>query len=260
MFVTLLIDGDVEAFKASSVSQEKIDWGDGDVSLDTNAKGAEDYLVSALDHYAEVLEADRLIVCLSSPENWRKELWSEYKANRKDKERPVLIEHCREFLSANYDVECWPRLEADDVMGILSQSIRGSVIVSVDKDMKTIPCRLYNPGRPEEGVVIVDDVMAHEWHMTQTLTGDAVDGYKGCPGIGPKKAERIIREVFDEVNPVQNYSTWRSELWKAVKRQYAEKSLTDADALLNARLAYILRRPGEYNQQTAKLKLWQPPT
>lgn len=260
MPITLLIDGDVEVFKASSVSQEKIDWGDGECSLDTDPKGAEDYLVSALSHYQEVLKADRLIVCLSSPHNWRKELWPEYKANRKDKERPVLIEHCRGFLFTHYETACWPRLEADDVMGILSQTIRGSIIVSVDKDMRTIPCRLFNPGRPEEGVVIIDDQMAHEWHMMQTLTGDAVDGYKGCPGIGPKKAERILREVFDEVNPLQNYSAWRKALWEAVVTTFESRGLKPEDALVQARLSYILRKPLEYNRETSKLKLWHPPT
>jgi DNA polymerase-1 len=257
---TLLIDGDVEAFKAASVSQEKIDWGDDNVTIDTDEKGAEDYLVSALDHYRDILKADRLVVCLTAPDNWRKKLWPEYKANRREKERPALLGHCRGFLSTHYETECWPRLEADDVMGILSSTIRDSVIVSVDKDMKTIPCRLYNPNKPDEGVVIVDDVMGHEWHMIQTLTGDSTDGYPGCPGIGPKKAGKIITEVFGRVDPIRNYSAWRRELWDAIVDAYKTKGLDAEDALLNARLAYILRRPEEYNRETAKLRLWQPPT
>ena len=258
--VTLLIDGDVEAFKASAVSQEVIPWDDDISTTEIDPKGAEDYLVSALASYRENLMADRLIVCLTADENWRKQLWPDYKANRKDKERPVLLGHCRDFLRTHYEVECWPRLEADDVMGILSQTIPGSIIVSVDKDMRTVPCRLYNPGRPNEGVVRVDDVLAHEWHMTQTLTGDTVDGYKGCPGIGPKKAAQVVQEVFDQVNPIQNYSTWRSELWTAVVNMYEAKEMSVDDAVMNARLAYILRHPHEYNRKTSKLKLWQPPT
>ena len=257
---TLLIDGDVEAFKASAVSQEVIPWDDDVTTTEIDPKGAEDYLVSALDSYRDTLMADRLIVCLTADENWRKQLWPDYKANRKDKDRPVLLGHCRDFLRARYEVECWPRLEADDVMGILSQSIPGSVIVSVDKDMRTVPCRLYNPGRPEEGVVWIDEVIAHEWHMTQTLTGDTVDGYKGCPGIGPKKAEKIVREVFDRVNPIQNYSSWRSELWTTVLHTYEHAGLSPEDCLVQARLAYILRNPHEYNRKTSKLKLWLPPT
>lgn len=258
---TLLIDGDVEVFKAASVNQEVTDWGDDSgITVDVNQTGAEDYLVPALDRYRDALKADRLIVCLTDKDNWRKKLWPDYKANRKDIARPLLWQHCRDFLWDNYKVECWSRLEADDVMGILSTTIRGSVIVSVDKDMKTIPCRLYNPDKPEDGVQLVDDVMAHEWHMQQALMGDATDGFKGCPGVGKVKAARIVREVFDEINPIQNYSAWRIALWKRVVNAYLEKELTGEDALMNARLAYILRKPGEYNRQTAKIRLWRPPT
>lgn len=257
---TLLIDGDVEAFKAATVNQEVIPWDDEIPTTEINPKGAEDYLVSALERYRDTLKADRMIVCLTAPDNWRKKLWPDYKANRSDKDRPVLLGHCHGFLSTHYETARWPRLEADDVMGVLSQTIDGSVIVSVDKDMRTVPCRLYNPGKPEDGIVWIDEVMAHEWHMMQTLTGDAVDGYKGCPGIGPKKAEKVVREVFDRVNPIQNYSKWRIELWNAVVKTYEEKSVPASEALLNARLAYILRHPSEYNRTTSKLKLWRPPT
>ena len=256
---TLLIDGDVEAFRASSVSQESIDWGDG-VTVETNPKGAEDYLVSALSHYQDTLHADRMVVCLTDDVNWRKELWPDYKGNRKDKERPILLEHCRAYLADKYEVEIWPRLEADDVLGILCRATPGSIIVSVDKDMKTIPCRLYNPDHPERGVTEIDEFAAFEWHMTQTLTGDTVDGYKGCPGIGPVKAEKIVGEVFESCGPPPaNPTVWRKELWNAVVKTYEAKGLKQKDALMQARLAYILREPGEYNRRTCKLRLWLPP-
>lgn len=256
---TLLIDGDSVAFKAACAHQESINWGDG-VSIDTNPTGAENHMVAALESYRDILKADSMIICLGGDDYWRKKLWPDYKANRRDKERPLLLPHCHQYLWDKYTVEAWPRLEADDVMGILSNTIKDSVIVSVDKDMRSVPCRLYNPDRPRDGVVWIDDVMAHEWHMTQTLTGDSADGYKGVPGVGPKKAEKIVQEVAGRVNPYHNYSKWRSELWKQISESYVTHSLTPIDALLNARLAYILRHPKEYNRKTSKLKLWQPPT
>lgn len=255
----LLIDGDSVAFKAACANQQSTDWGDG-VSVDVDHKGAEAHMASALASYQDALNVDRMIVCLGGGDNWRKKLWPAYKANRKDKERPILLPHCYQHLTDNYEVEAWPRLEADDVMGILATTIKDSIIVSVDKDMRSVPCRLYNPGKPEEGIVWVDEVMAHEWHMKQTLMGDTADGYSGVPGIGPKKAEKIVRTVFENVDPIRNYSAWRIELWKAVVNSFVSSELTPEDALMQARMAYILRHPHEYNRKTSKLKLWRPPT
>jgi hypothetical protein len=38
----------------------------------------------------------------------------------------------------------------------------------------------------------ITEAQADRFHMIQTLTGDVTDGYPGCPGIGPVKAEQIL--------------------------------------------------------------------
>lgn len=266
MKTTLLIDGDVEVFKAATVSQENIDWGNG-VSVDLDEQGAESYLDSALSHYSDVLDTDQIIVCLTDKDNWRKKLWPDYKANRKDIARPLLLSHCRDYLARHYRTECWPRLEADDVMGILSTTIPKSIVVSVDKDMRGVPCRLFNPGKPELGVVSISPLEAFRWHMMQTLMGDATDGYKGCPGIGLKKAAAIIDEACSDelpqrgsvIDSVYDHKLIEEKIWKAVMDTYQAKKRTVCEARLNARLAYILRHPREYSRETHKMRLWQPP-
>ena len=264
---TLLVDGDGDAYKAACVNQENIDWGDDGISVDVNKTGAEDYLVSALARYRDVLGADRVIVCLSDTANWRKKLWPDYKANRRDVARPLLLDHCNAFLADNYETERWPRLEADDVMGILSQTIPDAIIVSVDKDMRTVPCRLYNPMHPEDGVATVSLAAAFRWHMMQTLMGDPADGIKGCPGVGPKKAATIVDAILSEptldrcsaADAAFDFHEERKAVWNAVVETYTSKRLTKEEALLNARLTHILREPNEYNRKTAKLRLWRPP-
>ena len=44
--------------------------------------------------------------------------------------------------------------------------------------------------------------------------------------------------------------------WKAVVEAYAKESLTEADALVQARLAKILQHE-DYNQKTGEIKLWK---
>ncbi len=65
------------------------------------------------------------------------------------------------------------------------------IIVSLDKDMKTIPGFHYNQKHPELGIFEVTPKEADEWHLIQTLAGDQTDGYAGCPGIGMEKASRL---------------------------------------------------------------------
>ena len=86
-------------------------------------------------------------------------------------------------------------------------------------------------------------------HMLQTLTGDAADGYPGCPGIGPKTAEKLLAGVG------RTYA----EMWPIVVEQYAKKGLSEGIALTQARIARICRRD-DYDFKRKEVKLWNPPT
>jgi len=54
------------------------------------------------------------------------------------------------------------------------------------------------------------------------------DGYSGIPGIGVKRAAAILEK---------NGCTWET-----VVNAFAEKNMTEEDALMNARLARILTK------------------
>ena len=82
---------------------------------------------------------------------------------------------------------------------------------------------------------------ADRTHLTQALTGDITDGYSGCPGIGPKTAIKVLKEGD----------------WIEVVAAYEKVGLTEEDALIQARVARILRH-GEYNKKTKEVKLWTP--
>jgi len=46
--------------------------------------------------------------------------------------------------------------------------------------------------------------------------------------------------------------------WSTVVDAYESKGQTEEEALLNARLSYILRNPNEYNEKEGEIKLWNP--
>ena len=144
-------------------------------------------------------------------------------------------------------------LEADDLLGIWQT--RGdydkSIIVSEDKDLKTIPGWLYRQGKLEE---ISEQHANYNW-MMQTLTGDATDGYSGLPGTGPKKAEKIPHEALDGLGSMQ-LAPALTYMWDHVVAAYEKAGLAVEDALLQARLARILRA-SDWDGQKQEVILWQ---
>lgn len=238
---TLLIDGDIVVYQYSATVEREIDWGDDVWSMWADAKEAKQLILQYLDLLVEQTAADDLVFCFSDKDNFRKTIDPSYKSNRKGKRKPIIYSALVEWAKQNYRYEQWRELEADDVMGILATTdiIEGEkVIVSEDKDMKTIPCLLWRGGEMHT----ITEQEADYNHLLQTLVGDATDGYPGCPGIGATRAPRILDE-----NPT----------WATVVDTYKKAKLTEKDALLQGRLARILRA-SDYNFEYDQPKEWTP--
>lgn len=153
----LLIDADIVAYQAAAASQMIIDWEDGEgEQVFSDLPKATGLIDQKLDEYSDALDCDNVLLCLSDEVNWRKQLWPDYKAHRENVRRPELLGSCKEYMRQQYPCKVMPRLEADDVMGILSTSGQYDfpVIVSIDKDMKTIPGWLYNPDKDDRPTLI----------------------------------------------------------------------------------------------------------
>lgn len=252
MRTTLLLDADIFAFQIAATAQKAYIWDEeGPVSLQVD--DWEDVYPRVDEAFAKVkehLKADELIVCLSckTEDGFRFGIYPEYKQNRKGTERPVYLQALKEYMAKQYRTYWKDTLEADDCMGILSTHptlVPGrKVIVSADKDMATIPGWLYNPDKGHKPRLISEDA-ADYFHMYQTLVGDSTDNYKGCPGIGPVKADKLIKEAHP------------ADMWDLVVGAYEAKGLTEDDALLQARLARICRAD-DYNFKEQKVILWNP--
>lgn len=251
MSTTLLLDSDIIAYKFAAANQKNFDFeGDGNiVSYVAPLEDALEEVTTYINELVTKLEADRYIVCLScdSKDNWRKKVLPSYKENRANVIKPELLAPIKEAMRERYECYERPNLEADDIMGILSTHptlVPGmKIIVSEDKDMKTIPGWLFNPAKDEKPKKITVKEADH-YHLTQTLTGDSTDNYKGCPGVGPVKAEHIL--CNGEYSP-----------WTRVVLAYESKGLTADDALVQARVARICRHQ-DYDFKKKKVILWTP--
>ena len=251
----LLVDGDIVVYQAAAVAEKPIHWGDGLWTLHADENEARASVDRRLAEYMETLEADGMILSLSDKTNFRYNVYPEYKSNRKDKRQPMLREQLKQYCLDNYETFLRPGLEGDDVLGILATSpvivkAQEKIIVSEDKDMRTIPGLYCNFKKyAEDGVRTITENEATWWHMTQTLTGDTADGYPGLPGCGPKGAEKILG-----TDPAE----WTyAIMWPKVVEAYGKKHLSEDVALQMARISRICQRD-DYNFSEKRVILWKP--
>ena len=240
----LLIDADVALYEVASACETPIDWGDDRWTLHSDFKEAKQRFDCWVAKIKDRLDGSKIYLAFSSDDNWRKIILPTYKSNRKGKRKPLVFHELKAYAMTVYKSILIDTLEGDDVLGLLAgdSSIKGGkIVVSIDKDLKTIPGFHYNPMRHEEGVIEVSEEQADYNHLFQSLTGDAVDGYSGCPGVGPKKAEKIFE----------------TPSWESVVSAYNKAGINEEDALVQARVARILRH-GEYDKIKKEPVLWNP--
>jgi len=247
---TALIDADIIAYRAAAVAQSEIEWEDGEEGPTLSKQQALEAAEYQVKEWREGAKCKKAILCFteSRSSNFRKEVFPDYKANRKG-DPPALLKDVIDHLKNTFEWYSVARLEADDVMSIFSTSefVRNAIIVSIDKDMKTVPSMIFNPDK-DRAPWRNRQAQADRYWMTQVLTGDSTDGYPGIPGIGPKKAEKILAEC-----PGNNLS----HLWSTVVSAYIDAGLTEDDAITQARLARILRAE-DYHKDTLEISLWHP--
>lgn len=249
----LLLDADQFLHRACAAVERDERWDDENHILYSNEVEAwevvEGSIKKTLDHFGH----QEHVLCLSDTgtKDFRKDLVDPtYKMHRQGVRKPLCFHDLKAKMIAELPVRSFPGLEADDVMGILATKPgeHERIIVSRDKDMRTIPTKVWTGDKFYN--ISVEE--ADYFHLYQTLIGDASDGYKGCPGVGPKKAEKLLTQNVDDATDIT--TPWR---WFRVVEAYVKAGLTEADALRQARLARILRW-SDWDAVKKEVILWTP--
>lgn len=243
----LLFDADMFVFRACAAAETEIDWGNDLWTLHSNVadvkEAIDNMILSITDIVLQHLKyegAYKIIMCFSSPNYFRKYILPTYKLNRQNKRKPVAYSAVVKWVEENYTCKRFDGLEADDVIGVLATNpANKAVIISGDKDMKCLPSIFYDFIHNE--FYDIDTKQADYWHLYQTLVGDVTDNYKGCPKVGEVSAKKLLE---------------KSPTWDTVVNAFAKQGLTEADALVQARVARILR----YTDVDKNMKplLWLP--
>lgn len=197
--ITSLLDADIIIYRAATTCE--------DADLDI----AKDQYKRIRDSWVDASRADAYAITLSRGKSFRKNFYPQYKSDRDNKPRPRHLSDLREYVMATDHWIGVDGFEADDILGILGTSHTDVIITSVDKDLDQIPGLHCNPDRQE--IYDIDEDSAHLSWALQLLTGDATDCYAGIPGIGEKKAHKIL----DDCAP--------GDRWPVIVKAYESKNL-----------------------------------
>ncbi len=277
---TLLIDADIIAFTAASAVQAIHEDEFGFVTPFARRVDGEAVVDNMLGNLQIMFNASHFRLVLTDPkDNWRRAILPSYKAFRKESFKPVLLEILKSYMRDKYQAFHWDSLEADDVLGILMtepQDYPGRrVLVGKDKDFLTIPGEYHRIGdmetqtKPHTKITTKWETI--RYHLGQTLSGDATDGYPGCPGLGKTRVPELLANptllipqpgvITRGVNKGNSTTKWVSEptrdLWAMVVSHYKKAGQTEEDALVNARCAHILHHE-DYDRERKEIRLWTP--
>ena len=242
---TLLIDADVLAFEASVIAEESIEWKEEMWTVHADMALAKARIVNRVEQFKQKLQADDIVMALTDRANYRRVLNPDYKSNRSKSRLPIILKQVKKWILEEMDGQLWPNLEADDVISILATDKKmdeETIIVSIDKDFKSVPGIYYDFNKDETHHVSEED--ADRYHLIQTLTGDATDGYSGVPKVGAVTAKRLLDKEGYE--------------WETVAKCYEDVGMTENDALMNAWMARLLQADNYCFRTNTIKKLWTP--
>ena len=161
-----------------------------------------------------------------------------YKGNRENIKRPKHLKALRDHIVNKWEATVSCNKEADDDVCIAANLQPHCIIAHIDKDLDQIPGSHYNYVKKQ--FYNIGKFEGIKKFYLQVLTGDKIDNIIGLRGIGPVKAEKILKECFTE-----------KALYETCLEMY-NNSMTNGEARLheNAKLLHLLRSEDDE---------WEPP-
>jgi len=175
--------------------------------------------IRTVESLAKSYNAGQIIVLADGGSFYRKEIFPEYKANRKEKYADQTEQEAKEFemfmaeftntltlLREKYPVFQFRGVEADDIAAYIVKEFDydDCWLISSDKDWDLLisdkVSRFSTVTRKETTVHNWDehyDFEIPDYITFKCLTGDKGDNVPGIPGIGPKRAVQLMEQYGD---------------------------------------------------------------
>ena len=174
-----LIDLDIIVHKACFYHQYRMD--EDDPALENVCKEA------AWDMLREWISLSGCVVgvpiySMPGVKNFRHYLHEDYKANRKDKPKPIYKQQCFDYITEKMGSLTAEGIEADDILGLLHCNLDpdkyDTVLVTTDKDLRQVPGKAFNPDK-DWAPVEISEYEGLRFLAIQSLMGDSTDNIHG---------------------------------------------------------------------------------
>lgn len=159
----------------------------------------------------------------------------EYKGNRKDSLKPLLLDDVIEYIIKKYNPIIVEDIEADDMCVMECYGKDNHFIIGVDKDHYAQPVKFYNVNKPEEGIVDgnqfgklwIDEKgkvrgVGRMFLYFQIASGDSADNYKANCFSNTKWGDKSAYNAL--VDCTNDKEAWEA-LVKIYKKLYPEPKI-----------------------------------
>lgn len=200
-----------------------------------------------IDNVVKAIKCDYFVGFLTKGKCFRYDIYPDYKGNRKYLDPPKFMNEVKDHLITKYNFVYNKEYEADDL--VLSYKMNNPnydcMIISPDKDILNLQGNHYNPRKGEIVFTSREDSELYFWKSM--LIGDSADNIKGCKGIGPVSADKIIanKSIFKSLREevLEQYCTIfgeREGIKQFYNNYYCLKIVDDIDiSLLQVKLNEI---------------------
>ena len=231
MDAIILIDADSQLFQSCLCKVEESEDGKGFIyDLDDATVKFDEKIMMIVNKIEEdyAFNVKHTVLFLEGYGNFRYSFNKTYKANRKDKEKPPLLKPLKEWIVKNYNNDIYStfesiNVETDDSIAAtyLKYHINDYgiqlILASGDKDLKTIPCLLFDTYWSRMELQSIDELEAKRNFYKQMIMGDTADGVKGIPRAGEVKANKVLKDL-------QSVNAMNSAVYRMYKQSFGRNA------------------------------------
>lgn len=194
----------------------------------------DEVFMSIINKIEDVHELDKVITFAGARGNFRKQISKTYKANRKESDRPPLLNELQKYVAEKYNAKAGEGVETDDVVATYWKKLSDTfgrdevMIVSIDKDYKQFPCLIYDYHYKKQCFYDISEAEAKYNFWEQMIAGDSADNVNYCKGYGVAYCRKAFKGCLS------NYSYIKATfaLFKKIYRNKAREKFLECYALL----------------------------
>ena len=169
-------------------------------STGTGLKSLVEMVEFTIQSVVSACRAQEHYLVVSGRDNFRKVLYPDYKAGRREKP-PLYVPLMDKLEESNASRWCkHDQLEADDLLGIMLTNgrVKNPILCSIDKDLLGVPGWHYNWNKDDWPRGVTQAEADFHW-LVQLLMGDSTDNIEGMKGIGIAKAQKLASSYCEKM-------------------------------------------------------------